>query len=492
MQTYDVYGDIAKRTNGDVYLGVVGPVRTGKSTFIKRFMEQLVLPAINDENDRLRARDEMPQTGVGKTVMTTQPHFVPNEAVNLTFGDNADVSMRLIDCVGYMVPGASGMMEDQMPRMVRTPWFNEDIPFETAAEIGTKKVITDHATIGVVMTTDGTVTGISREDYIPAEERVIADVKAQGKPFVIILNTVDAQSEEAQALGAALEEKYDVAVRVMNVLEMTQEDIESILDDLLMEFPITRMDIDIPAWMRALPVEHELISQMLQNLRDASKDAFRMRDIGRVAQMFNGSDQGITFDVSRMELGNGCADCRMIVDPSIFYEVLSQRSGLKISDDYELMSVIADLAKAKQEYDRLADALESAKTLGYGFVYPRMEEMTLEDPEIVRQGGRFGVSLKASAPALQISRIDIDTEVSPIMGTEKQSRELVDYLMQEFETDPARMWNTNIFGKSLNELVQEGLNNKLSRMPADVQKKMTETLRRIINDGHGGVICVLL
>ena len=492
MQTYDVYSDIAQRTGGDVYLGVVGPVRTGKSTFIKRFMEQLVLPSMENEYDKKRALDETPQTGAGRTIMTTQPHFVPNEAAVVRFGENADVQIRLIDCVGYMVPGAMGMLEDEAPRMVRTPWFDEDIPFEAAAEIGTKKVITDHSTIGVVMTTDGTVTGIPRDDYVVAEERVIADVKAQGKPFIVILNTVDAQSDDARALGAELSEKYGVGVRVMNVLEMDEADIEDVLDDLLLEFPISRVDIDLPQWARTLPVDHELIAEILRQLNDASADAHKMRDLRAIAQSFNTSDARGTFAVDRLELGSGCAQCRIELDPALFYEILSDKSGLSIDSDGKLMTMICDLAAAKREYDRLHDALESAKTLGYGFVYPQMEQMKLEDPEIVRQGGRFGVSLKASAPALLISRIDIETEVSPVMGTEKQREELVDYLTAEFQSDPARMWNTNVFGKSLNELVQEGLNNKLSRMPADVQKKMTETMRRIINDGRGGVICVLL
>nr|WP_122011831.1 stage IV sporulation protein A [Maliibacterium massiliense] len=492
MEHMDLYRDIAERTNGDIYLGLVGPVRTGKSTFIKRFMEQMVLPGMENAFARERAQDEMPQSGAGKTIMTTQPHFVPNEAVELTIGEDLNVRIRLVDCVGYIVKGVIGTTEDGEPRMVRTPWADYDIPFEEAAELGTKKVITDHATIGIVMTTDGTITDIPRLNYVDAEERVIAEVKAQNKPFIVVLNSTTPQAEETENLRQSLEIKYGVPVRALDVLNMTQDEIDDLLADILMEFPITQLSIDMPRWIQVLPASHALPAGILKAVGEAGVDIRKMRDYKKLAESFNAEDGPLQLALSDVDMGAGSVVYKLTADPAMFYQVLSQECGYEIDGDYELMALMKELMVAKREYDRLAGALASVQEVGYGFVPPSVAEMTLEEPEMIRQGGRFGVRLKASAPSLHLMRVDIQTEVSPIMGTEKQSEELANYLLAEFENDPAQIWETNIFGKSLHDLVQEGLSNKLARMPDDAQHKMAETMQRIINEGHGGLICILL
>ncbi|MGI6003938.1 MAG: stage IV sporulation protein A [Christensenellales bacterium] len=492
MEHMDLYRDIAERTNGDIYLGLVGPVRTGKSTFIKRFMELLVLPTMANPYERERSADEMPQSGTGRTIMTTQPHFVPNEAVELELGENLNVKMRLIDCVGYVVPGAVGTEEEGVARMVTTPWAQEDIPFEEAAEIGTKKVITDHATIGVVMLTDGSITDIPRLNYVAAEERVIADVKAQNKPYIIILNSRNPQSEDTEVLRQSLESKYGSAVKTMNVLEMTREDIDSLMGEILLEFPVAQIKVDLPKWVQVLPSTHPLPQQVIATITSVLSQVDKMRDYTKLEEAFDELETKVGLVTENLSLGTGGINFTLDVDPSMFYQVLSEQCGIQIDSDYQLMAQIKEMAEAKRAYDRLAGALESVSDFGYGFVRPSIDEMKLEEPEIVRRGGRFGVSLKASAPALHLSKVNIETEISPIMGTEKQSEELANYLIQEFENDPAEIWKTNIFGKSLHELVQEGISNKLMRMPEDVQRKMSETMQRIINDGRGGVLCVLL
>ena len=491
MEKFDIYADIARRTNGDIYVGVVGPVRTGKSTFITRFMESMVLPHIADPHLLERTRDELPQSADGKTIMTTQPKFVPNEAVTLQL-DQVTLNVRMLDCVGYLVEGAMGHMEDEAPRLVRTPWSEQELPFEKAAEIGTRRVIRAHSTIGILLTSDGSICEIPRQNYVEAEERVVAELKECGKPFVIVLNTRTPDSEDTRRLGAALEEKYKIPVVVCNVQEISQEQIAGILEKILFQFPIRRLDISLPEWMKALPADHEIISGLIEEVRVNSSVLCKMEDHKVFLKLFNENEYFELPQISSILPGEGRMVCRFEAKAGLFNAILSGIAGEPIEDDFALMMFVQKLAKAKFEYDKLKEALNSVKECGYGVVTPGLDEMSLETPEIVRHGSRFGVRLKASAPSLHIMRVDINTEVSPIVGTEQQSEELVKYLLSEFEHDPKGIWETNMFGKSLHMLVKENLANKLHAMPQDAQKKMRRTLGRIVNEGKGGMICILL
>lgn len=492
MEKFDLYRDIAERTDGDVYIGVVGPVRTGKSTLIKRFMDLLVLPNMDNDYKRERAIDEIPQSGAGRTIMTTQPKFVPDEAIEITIRENANLKVRMVDCVGYLVKGAIGHMEGDSPRMVRTPWFDYDISFEDAAELGTRKVITDHSTIGLVVTTDGSITDISRSSYIEAEERVVNELKELDKPFVIILNSKNPSAPETINMREALEEKYDVPVLLLDVLNLTLEDIDDILSNVLFEFPLTEIRVDIPKWVQSLDDDHWLIDHIFQSVKGFTEQVSRVRDIDRIKDTLEDSDYVEKPSISEISLGDGKVKVNMNTKPGMFYKVLGETCGYNIEGDYQLIGLMKELTFAKREYDKVAQALEDVRTTGYGTVPPTMEELILEEPEIIKQGGRFGVRLKASAPSLHFIRADVQTEVSPIVGSEKQSQELINYLLDEFESDPTKLWESNIFGKSLHELVKEGLSNKLMRMPEDAQFKIQETLQRIINDGSGGLICIIL
>ena len=492
MEKYDLYRDIAERTDGDIYIGVVGPVRTGKSTLIKRIMDLLVLPNIENEFKRERSRDEMPQSGAGRTIMTTQPKFVPNEAVRISLNETANLNIRMVDCVGYTVKGAMGHMEGDGPRMVRSPWFDYDIPFEEAAEIGTRKVITDHSTIGLVVTTDGSITEIPRSNYVEAEERVVQELKELNKPFIIVLNTKNPENEDTIRLQGALEEKYDVPVLVLDVLNLDEEDIHKILSHALFEFPIAEIKVDVPKWVLSLDDDHWLIQYVMDAAREACKQAYRIRDMDIFGKDLEESEYMEHPKIENIDLGTGNVLIRMDAKSGLFYKVLGEECGYEIKGDYQMIGLMKELAFAKREYDRMAQALMDVRNTGYGMVPPTMDELTLEEPEIIKQGGRFGVRLRASAPSLHLIRADIETEVSPIVGTERQSEELVRYLLDEFESDPSRLWSSNIFGKSLHELVTEGLSNKLARMPEDAQFKIQETLQRIINEGSGGLICIIL
>ncbi|MGI6527836.1 MAG: stage IV sporulation protein A [Caldicoprobacterales bacterium] len=492
MEKFDLYRDIAERTDGDIYIGVVGPVRTGKSTLIKRIMDLLVLPNIENEFKRERSRDEMPQSGAGRTIMTTQPKFVPNEAVQISLKENANLNIRMVDCVGYLVKGAMGHMEGEVPRMVRSPWFDYDIPFEEAAEIGTRKVITDHSTIGLVVTTDGSITEIPRSNYVEAEERVIRELKELNKPFIMVLNTKTPDEEETMKLRSALEEKYDVPVLALDVLNLGEEDIHTILSHALFEFPITEIRVDVPKWVLSLEEDHWLIQYVMDAAKTASEEVLRIRDVDTFGKTLEESEFMERPKIDNIELGTGNVLIRMDAKSGLFYKVLGEECGYEIKGDYQMIGLMKELAHAKGEYDRIAQALRDVRETGYGMVPPTMDELSLEEPEIVKQGGRFGVRLRASAPSLHLIRADIETEVSPIVGTEKQSEELIRYLLDEFEGDPSKLWASNIFGKSLHELVTEGLSNKLTRMPEDAQFKIQETLQRIINEGSGGLICIIL
>ena len=490
--TFDLYQDIAQRTDGDVYIGVVGPVRTGKSTLISRMMEKLVLDHMADGPRRERIADELPQSGSGKTIMTTQPKFVPGEAVTISLDDQASVRVRMVDSVGYLVDGALGTEEDGASRMVHTPWFDHDIPFEQAAELGTRKVIADHATIGLVVTTDGSVSDLPRESYAPAEERVVKELKELGKPFVVVLNSKTPEAKDTQALRERLSQRYQVPVMALNAREMELSDILDVFEQVLYQFPLREIRISVPGWLSALDENHWLVRHVLDAVRDGAQEVSRMRDHQLFAQAFAQSpySDGLTGD--GIDLGQGRVRYALPLKDGLFNRVLGEECGTEIRGDAHLLKLMKELVAAKTEYDHVAEALRSVRETGYGLVTPAMSELTLQEPQIVQQGSRFGVKLKANAPSLHMIRVDIETEVSPVVGTEKQSEELVKYLLEEFENDPQRIWNTNFFGKSLHELVREGLSNKLMRMPADAQEKVQETLSRIINEGNGGMICILL
>lgn len=491
MEKFDLFRDIAERTGGDVYIGVVGPVRTGKSTFIKRFMETMVLPNITDPYDKERAKDEMPQSAAGKTIMTTEPKFIPNEAVEIAVKDNITVRVRVVDCVGYTVDGALGYEEEEGPRMVLTPWFDNEIPFQEAAEVGTRKVIAEHSTIGLVITTDGSVTDLPRDNYLPAEERVINELKELQKPFLVILNTGQPTSKETRELVAKLENQYDVPVIPVDCAQLNHDDIYTILQEVLYEFPVKEVNITLPKWVEELEKEHWLHEKFDGAVQDVIQYVRRLRDIDRAIDDLSGYDFVADVILHDMDLGNGIAVIEMTARTDLFYQVLQDVTGFTVSGEHHVLRLMKELSVAKREYDKIASALEDVRQTGYGVVPPQLDEMVLEEPEILRTGNRFGVKLKASAPSLHIIRTDIQAEISPIIGTEKQSEELIQYLMREFEEEPEKIWRTNLFGKSINSLVRESIQNKLTGMPENVQTKMRETLQKVVNDGSGGLICII-
>lgn len=492
MDKYDLYRDIATRTGGDIYVGVVGPVRTGKSTVVKQFMEKLVVDGIKDADARARAIDEIPQSADGKTIMTTQPRFVPAEAARVNFRDNLAVNMRLIDCVGYLVAGALGGEEDGRDRMVSTPWSEEDMPFAEAAEIGTDKVIREHSTVAVAVLTDGSFTGIPREQYIPAEEKVIAELKRTGKPFALLLNTADPAAESARTLAAELAVKYDAPVTVAHAPSMTESDISAVMEDILLEFGVRRIDLKLPRWVQALPADDEVVREMLSAVRDMGEKVSKMKDYEGIDAFFEGREFWQLPSGVELEAGEGRIEVTVRPKEDVFYRVASRESGLDITDDFSLLANIRTMAAAKSRTERLAAALEQAEATGYGVVHPTVEEMTLGEPEIIRQGQQYGVRLSASAPSLHIMRVDVKTEVSPIVGSEQQSSELLGSLLRDFEGDKQAIWQTNIFGRSLSALVADGIRSKLDLVPADAENKLRRTLGRIVNEGKGGVICILL
>ncbi|NLP46151.1 MAG: stage IV sporulation protein A [Epulopiscium sp.] len=492
MEDFNIYHDISTRTNGDIYLGVVGPVRTGKSTFIKRFMDLLVLPNMDNTYSRERAKDEMPQSAAGKTIMTTEPKFVPNEAVSIALEDNIELKVRMIDCVGYMIPGATGHLEGENPRMVNTPWYDHQIPFIEAAEIGTKKVINEHSTIGIVVTTDGSITDIERESYIEAEERVVNELKELKKPFVMLLNTTRPYDNKTIELKEELSEKYKIPVLAVNCAQLKVEDINQMMENVLYEFPIQEININTPSWLETLENDHWLKNQFIIAVKEVVKPIYKLREVKENLLELEKNEFVQKIHFERMNLGEGIIKMSVALEEKWFYQILSETTDIEIKGEYQLISLMKKLANIKKEYDKVAYALQEVRQKGYGIVTPVLEELSLEEPEIVKQGNRFGVKLRASAPSIHLIRADIQTEVSPIVGTEKQSEELVNYLMSEFETDPKKIWESNIFGKSLHELVNEGLQNKLYRMPEDAQMKLQETLQKIINEGNGGLICIIL
>lgn len=487
-----IYKDIAERTQGDIYVGVVGPVRTGKSTFIKRFMDTLVLPNIENDAMHDRAVDELPQSSAGRTIMTTEPKFIPENAVEVQLPDNASFSVRMIDCVGYIVPSSLGYVEGDKPRMVRTPWFDHEIPFNQAAEIGTRKVITEHSTIGLVVTTDGSISDIPRDEYEEAEERVISELKELNKPFIVLLNCTYPQSDSAKNLADTLSEKYTVPVLPVNCLELTETDIKEILTQVLFEFPIREIAVDFPSWLVSLPADHWLRSAAYAAVNTAAQEMNLVRDVAILTEELKNCEYITDARVTGMKLGEGTAWISVTMNGDLFYTVLSEKTGLEIDGEQGLISRMCELAEIRRQYNKLKSALDEVEATGYGIVMPTIDELTLDEPEIVKQGGRYGVKLSASAPSIHMLKANIQTEVAPIVGSESQSEELVKYLLKEFEEDPKKIWDSNIFGKSLNELVNEGLRNKLFHMPADARMKLQETLERVINEGCNGLICIIL
>lgn len=494
MERAELYRDIAKRTQGDIYIGVVGPVRTGKSTFIKRFMDTLVIPEITNEFVRERVIDELPQSGSGKTVMTTQPKFVPNDAVTVRIGgeDPAELSVRMIDCVGFMVDGALGGVEEDLPRMVRTPWFDYDIPFDEAAEIGTKKVITEHSTIGIVVLTDGSILGIDRESYCAAEEKVFAELKKTGKPFAVVMNSTHPNDPATVRYAEEAAIKYGAEVLALDVMNMTSSEINDLIENVLLDFPLQTVKIKLPGWIAGLGAEHPLVSSLIESVREKLPDLSRMRDHRLIAKALSQTDDFEEPILEKATLGDGCAVYRLEPHADVFYRVLSEECGCEIRDGSELMSSLRELANAKREYDRIASALAAANQFGYGLVPPKIDEMQLEKPEIVRHGNRFGVKLRAHASGLHIIRVDIASEVNPLVGTAEQGEELAGYLMNTFEKDPDELWSTNIFGKPIYDLVKEGMTGKVNALPQEVQMKLRDTINRMINDGCNGLLCILL
>lgn len=491
MEKFDIYEEIAERTGGDIYVGVVGPVRTGKSMFITKFMENLVIPNIVNKFSKERAIDELPQSAEGKTIMTTQPKFVPNEAVHINL-DNVEMDVRLIDCVGYMINGALGHEENDKPRLVKTPWSNTEMPFEEAAEIGTKKVIEEHSTIGILLTTDGSISDIPRASYLEAEERVASELINCGKPFVTIVNSTHPESAETKNLAKSLETKYNCSAICLNVKEMTSVDIENIFAKVLLEFPIKSIKAIMPEWLQALPYDNDIIKNIIDEIKKFGNNVTKVGQVDRTAVAFSENLDFEPIMVDSVKMGEGTVYFNIKPKQGLFYKVLSNACGYSIKDDYELVTYLRDLAFAKKEYDKLAQALEQVKQTGYGIVEPSIDEIELDEPQIVKQGNRFGVKLKANAPSLHIMAVDVETEVSPLVGTQSQSEDLVNYLNDQCQKDPTSIWQTNMFGKSLQSLVSDGIHSKVFQMPTEAQRKMRKTLGRIVNEGKGGIICILL
>lgn len=489
---YDIYKDIAERTNGDIYIGVVGPVRTGKSTFIKKFMEHHVIPMIDDKFIKERSKDELPQSSAGRMIMTTEPKFVPEEAINITLDDNMSFKVRMIDCVGYTVPGAQGYEDEDGPRMVSTPWYDHEIPFQEAAEVGTQKVITDHSTIGLVITTDGSFNEIPRDNFVMAEERVINELREIGKPFIVALNSAHPNLEETQKLGEKLSEKYNVPVIPVDCLHLKKSDIDNILRNVLYEFPIKEFYINLPRWMHKLPEDHWLNKSYDETIRKSIEDAEKIRDIEKVVDLLAENEYTQEVFLENIKLGEGLATVSIGLLDDLFYQILEELSGFEVKDEEDLIGLIQDLAFAKKEYDKVAKALQDVEEKGYGIVTPSLEEMSFDEPELIKRGNQFGVKLKATSPSIHMIRANIYAEVSPVVGTEKQSEELIMYLQKDFDEDPGAIWNTEFLGRSVHDLVKEGISNKLFRMPESAQRKLRDTIEKIVNEGSGGLLCIIL
>ncbi len=489
---YNIYKDISERTNGDIYIGVVGPVRTGKSTFIKRFMDLVVIPNIENAFIKERTQDELPQSSDGTTIMTTEPKFIPNDSVELSLNDDVKFKIRMIDCVGYIVDGANGHLEGDKERMVHTPWSEKDMTFKEAAEMGTYKVIQDHSTIGIVVTTDGSITGIPRDNYEEAEEKTVNQLKAINKPFVILLNSKTPYSESTQNLASKLSSKYNTQVMPINCLQLKRDDINDILEKILYEFPVQEMAINFPKWMESLENSHWLKKGIIEHIKNETETVEKISDIRDVVENYSNNENIKKTYLNNINLGNGTANIDVSLNDNLFYKVISETTGMDISNDSGLMSLLKKLAVTKAQYDKFAYAMEEVEQKGYGVVIPRLDELILEDPEVIKQGNKYGVKLRARGPSLHIIKANIESEISPIVGTEEQSQDLLNYLTSEVAEDPQRLWYSNLFGKPLHELVSNELNSKLNKMSYESQERLQETLQRVINDGSGNLICIIL
>ncbi|WP_067725449.1 stage IV sporulation protein A [Oceanobacillus damuensis] len=492
MEKIDIFKDISKRTNGDIYLGIVGAVRTGKSTFIKKFMELVVLPNIEEESERARAHDELPQSAAGRTIMTTEPKFIPNQAVKLSVDEGLDVNVRLVDCVGYAVEGAKGFEDENGPRMINTPWYEDPIPFHDAAEIGTRKVIQEHSTIGVVVTTDGSIGEIPRSDYEEAELRVVEELKEVGKPFIMVVNSTKPTSQETELMRQDLNEKYDIPVLAMSIESMTEHDVYNVLREALYEFPVLEVNVNLPSWVMVLKENHWLRENYQEAIQTTVKDIKRLRDVDHIVGNFTEYEYIDKANLAGMEMGDGIAEIDLHAPDYLYDQILKEIVGEEIRGKDHLLELMQDFAFAKREYDQVSGALQMVKQTGYGIAAPTLEDMQLDEPEIIRQGSRFGVRLKAVAPSIHMIKVEVESEFAPIIGTEKQSEELVRYLMQDFEEDPLSIWESDIFGRSLSSIVREGIQAKISLMPENARYKLKDTLERIINEGSGGLIAIIL
>lgn len=492
MEKVDIFKDISKRTNGDIYLGIVGPVRTGKSTFIKKFMELVVLPNIEEEEEQSRAQDELPQSAAGKTIMTTEPKFIPNQAVSVHVDEGLDVNVRLVDCVGYAVESAKGFEDENGPRMIQTPWYEEAIPFHDAAEIGTRKVIQEHSTIGVVVTTDGTIGDFPREDFVESEKQVIEELNEVGKPFVIIINSLEPTKNDTEQLRQELQETHDVPVLAMSIESMTEHDVYNVLREALYEFPVLEVNVNLPSWVMVLNDEHWLRSTYQEAIQETVKNIKRLRDVDQIVGDFPEYEHIEAANIAGMDMGEGVAEIDLHAPDDLYDDILKEIVGEEIRGRDHLLEIMQDFAHAKKEYSQVADALKMVKQTGYGIAAPSIEDMELDEPEIIRQGSRYGVKLKAVAPSIHMVQVEVESEFSPIIGTEKQSEELVRYLMQDFEEDPLAIWESDIFGRSLHSIVREGIQGKISLMPENARYKLKDTLERIINEGSGGLIAIIL
>ena len=490
MDNFNVYRDIEGRTGEEIYIGVVGPVRTGKSTFIKRFMELMVLPELTEEHQKMQARDELPQSAAGKTIMTTEPKFIPKEAAKIQLEDGIQAKIRLIDCVGFMVEGAGGYIENDEERLVKTPWFDDGIPFTKAAEIGTRKVITDHSTIGIVVTCDGSFGEIKRSSYIPAEEKTVQELKALGKPFIILLNSMKPYSGETQSMADDLQNKYGVTVLPVNCEQMKKDDIFHVLEMVLKEFPVTEMDFFIPKWLEILSPSHWLKAQVIQGAKEMMKNIIHMKD---VADFLPPSSEAITgMKIRSMEMADGSVAVDVNVDDSFYYQILSDYVGIPIEGEYQLMQLLADMAKMKTEYEKVQNAMSQVRLKGYGVVTPERSEIILDEPQVIRHGNKYGVKMKAEAPSINMIKAHIETEIAPIVGSEQQAEDLIAYIKENARTSEDGVWNTNIFGKSIEQIVEDGIQAKVSQMTEDCQMKLQDTLQKIINDSNGGMICIII
>ncbi len=492
MDNTRIYEDIRKRTQGDIYIGVVGPVRTGKSTFIKKFMETVVLPNMDENSIKERAVDELPQSAAGRTIMTTEPKFIPEQAAKVELNNNVSFNVRMVDCVGYIVPSSLGYIEGEAPRMVKTPWFDEEIPFNMAAEIGTQKVISEHSTIGLVITTDGSISDIPRYEYEEAEERVISELKEIEKPFVVLLNCMYPDSPAAQEMAAALSDKYGVPVIAVSCIDITEEEIKNVMKNVLTQFPVKEVNILAPSWMMSLPKNHKIKNELINTLRTQAQNLTCIRNINAMCDEIRNESYVTSAKIAEISLGDGKAEIEIDITNSVFYEIVTEISGVEVRSEAQLIETLTEFSTIAEKYKRIRSALDEVEATGYGIVMPTIDELTLEEPQIMKQGGKYGVKLKASAPSIHMMKATINTQVAPIVGSESQSEELVMYLLNEFQENPAKIWQSNIFGKSLDDLVNEGLKNKLYHMPAEARMKLQQTLERIINEGCSGLLCIII